>query len=649
DGSFADQPASIAASVGGLGTTTATLSADVTGLPAAAYLVRLNATGAAGRTAQATRSVTVEQSPDIVIGAGKIGDGYNLTAGMSLDQARAFLLDPAEFGPGGVVDVASLRIVDAVPTITADYLAGIDILFTGWIQSAAWTDAELQLVGNWVVGGGVVISTNDDVTHDGLATYWGEPVLGQSANPWFPADAAHPLVAGPFGTWSSITTAGNFGYFSPAGSTVLARDASNRATVMERTIGAGHIFLVADEGVFRSNFVAGANRSFAGNLFALAIGQRAAGADLPPIFVDTPRTLDAVVGTAITPVVANAVDPEGAALTFSATNLAPGLGFDPATRTLTGTPTTAGTYATELRATDMAGNSTAWAVTVTVRPVVVDAQPPTVPANLTLTSNGVDAVTLNWAPSTDDVAVKGYLVHRDFQFLAFVPAGTTFTDRPVSRGATYRYQVRAQDTSNNTSAPSATAAITVGAAGDVTAPTTPPSASASTNGTDRVTLNWGPSTDDVAVTGYLVHRDFAFLAFVPAGTTYTDTTAVAGATYRYQVRAQDAAGNNSEPTAPLRITVAPGGVDTTPPSTPANLAASFVAGSGVRLNWSASGDDDRVGGYLVHRDFQFVAFVPAGTTYTDPAALPGGHTYEVRAQDPTGNNSPPASVSITVP
>ena len=68
-----------------------------------------------------------------------------------------------------------------------------------------------------------------------------------------------------------------------------------------------------------------------------------------------------------------------------------------------------------------------------------------------------------------------------------------------------------------------------------------------TNGVDEVDITWTASTDDVAVQGYLIHRDYQYLTYLSgaATTSYTDTTVVANQTYRYQVRAQDTSGNNS--------------------------------------------------------------------------------------------------------
>jgi len=64
-------------------------------------------------------------------------------------------------------------------------------------------------------------------------------------------------------------------------------------------------------------------------------------------------------------------------------------------------------------------------------------------------------------------------------------------------------------------------------------------------------LAWSASADNVGVTGYLVDRcqgatctGFLLIA-TPTGTTLGNSGLAAATTYRYQVRAIDAAGNRS--------------------------------------------------------------------------------------------------------
>ncbi len=86
---------------------------------------------------------------------------------------------------------------------------------------------------------------------------------------------------------------------------------------------------------------------------------------------------------------------------------------------------------------------------------------------------------------------------------------------------------------------------------DTQAPTVPAGLTATAASSSQINLAWSASTDDVAVTGYRVERcqgsnctSFAQIA-VPTGTTHSDTGLAASTTYRYRVRAADAAGNLS--------------------------------------------------------------------------------------------------------
>lgn len=175
-----------------------------------------------------------------------------------------------------------------------------------------------------------------------------------------------------------------------------------------------------------------------------------------------------------------------------------------------------------------------------------DTNAPTTPTLPTAVPDAT-GVSLSWEAATDDVGIRGYLIHRNWQFIAWVPVGTRYRDDTATAGQSYRYEIRAQDSAGNNSPASTPVTVRAGQP-DTERPTTPTGLAMTATGTS-VTLTWTPATDNIGVRGYLVHRDWKFLAWVPTGTTFTDGNLIAGQRYEYQVRAQDSAGNNSEPTA----------------------------------------------------------------------------------------------------
>jgi len=84
-----------------------------------------------------------------------------------------------------------------------------------------------------------------------------------------------------------------------------------------------------------------------------------------------------------------------------------------------------------------------------------------------------------------------------------------------------------------------------GAPTDVTAPSEPTSLTATTHSATQTDLSWGGSTDNVGIAGYDIYRDGTLLTSVGYVTSYTDNNLTMGATYNYQVKARDAAGNTS--------------------------------------------------------------------------------------------------------
>jgi hypothetical protein len=69
----------------------------------------------------------------------------------------------------------------------------------------------------------------------------------------------------------------------------------------------------------------------------------------------------------------------------------------------------------------------------------------------------------------------------------------------------------------------------------------------------QIDLTWDASTDNVAVTGYQIHRDNALIATSPTNS-FSDTGLAPGTLYQYEVTAFDAASNVSARSAPASAT-----------------------------------------------------------------------------------------------
>ncbi|TJY40813.1 VWA domain-containing protein [Cohnella pontilimi] len=148
-------------------------------------------------------------------------------------------------------------------------------------------------------------------------------------------------------------------------------------------------------------------------------------------------------------------------------------------------------YSFTVSAFDAVGNESGQSNVVTV--LTPDISPPTVPANVQVTSKTSTSVTLSWSDSTDNVGVKGYNVYRDGVFVTQVTS-PGYTDTSLVKGKSYEYTITAIDNAGNESAPSgaivvnANTAPTADAGPDIVVEATSPAGA-------TVTLDGSGSTD----------------------------------------------------------------------------------------------------------------------------------------------------------
>jgi chitodextrinase len=297
-------------------------------------------------------------------------------------------------------------------------------------------------------------------------------------------------------------------------------------------------------------------------------------------------------------------------------------------------------YSYTVQALDSAGNASGQSTAlILTTPATSDTTAPSTPTGLTANAVSNLQIDVGWLASTDNVAVAGYRVFRNGSLLVTLGNVTSYQDTGLSAATTYVYTVRALDAAGNVSGLSTAATATTPTGADTIAPSTPTGLNASAVSPSQINLTWSPSTDNVAVAGYRIYRDGAFVAILASVTTYQDTGLTPSTAYSYNVDAIDAVGNASALSAPKGVTT-PAVPDTTAPSTPTGLSANAVSASRVNLSWAASTDNVAVTGYRVFRNGTLLVTLGNVTTYANTGlSASTTYTYAVRALDAAGNVS----------
>ena len=202
--------------------------------------------------------------------------------------------------------------------------------------------------------------------------------------------------------------------------------------------------------------------------------------------------------------------------------------------------------------------------------------------------------------------------------------------------------------------------LTVNASSDTTAPSTPANLSATAISDSQINLSWTASTDNVGVLQYRLERclgssctNFAQIA-TPTGTSYSNTGLSANTTYRYRVRAADAAGNVSGYSNIASATTPappPDTGDHIPPTVSITAPASGATVSGaVTISASASDNVGVVSVRLLIDDVGFAIDTSAPYSFNwDTATVSNGtHTIVAVAADAAENEGESAPITVTV-
>ena len=266
--------------------------------------------------------------------------------------------------------------------------------------------------------------------------------------------------------------------------------------------------------------------------------------------------------------------------------------------------------------------------------LIPDFVPPSKPGAAILTHTSSGNALVSWSQATDNVYVAGYEVSVN----GGTPTTVTDTKYTVTNlivGTQYSVQVRAVDRDGNTSEPE-TFTFT---ARDVEPPSQPTKITYVVR-PGSATLSWPLSTDNVAVSKYIVTVNGAIRPPTTHGQIVINNL-LSETDYLAEVRAEDTSGNISTPAVVTFRTS-----DGTKPTTPTNAEARDITMKSANLHWSASSDDNGVKGYSIEKDGKVVGtvnglaypliFLDAGTEYQ----------YSIIAYDEAVNRSEPALVTF---
>ncbi|MFH1257148.1 MAG: Ig-like domain-containing protein [Candidatus Diapherotrites archaeon] len=193
---------------------------------------------------------------------------------------------------------------------------------------------------------------------------------------------------------------------------------------------------------------------------------------------------------------------------------------------------------------------------------------------------------------------------------------------------------------------------------DTTPPSTPANLTATAAPSSQINLSWAASTDNTGVAGYRIERctgasctSFTQIA-TPTGTSYNNTGLSANTTYRYRVRAADAAGNLSNYSSIASAATPAAPTDTTPPTVSISSPSSGQTVSGTISVTANASDNVGVAGVQFKLDGSNLGnedtSAPYSVSWNTSTVSNASHALTATARDASGNTATATTVNVTV-
>lgn len=305
------------------------------------------------------------------------------------------------------------------------------------------------------------------------------------------------------------------------------------------------------------------------------------------------------------------------------------------------------TYIFTIVAVDGAGNTSVESSEINV--TTKQASDTTLPgwkagATIAVTELDTDSATLSWPKAIDNVAVEGYRVYVNNQFVAETKE-LSYSLQHLNEHTIYMVRVEAQDKSGNLSLGGP--AVTFKTLGMPDTITPFWGETAELTATDithqSVTLQWTAAEDNRAVTAYRILQNNKELITLPANRlSYQVRGLSENSEVQFKVEAVDAAGNWSA-TGPIVTITTAVEHDEEKPVWPANRLLSYggLTDHEVTLQWTAAQDNIGVTAYKIYRDGEELAIVAGDELSYVATNLSNGqsYTFAVEAVDGFNNSS----------
>lgn len=180
---------------------------------------------------------------------------------------------------------------------------------------------------------------------------------------------------------------------------------------------------------------------------------------------------------------------------------------------------------------------------------------------------------------------------------------------------------------------------------DTTVPSIPTQVVATVVAGYGVDLRWQPSSDNRAVAGYDIFTNSVKVGRIRSGCNYMHVSA--NTTASYTLKAFDYSGNFSAASEPVGGT--PSTPDTIAPTIPANVKATPLSTSSIKVSWSPSTDNLAVTGYDIWTTNGVLVATTSLTNYTDAGLSPATtYAYVVQAHDFAGNVSSNSAIASAI-